>query len=306
MRPHSAPILWILVLVSFVAPLAVGVAGMARGRRRATPEARSHRRWDPGPSVGSTLLCAIAFNLVFIVQEVFLAVPKALAPGLHATLYHNNHSWSGSNPIARLLQGCGALAIFAVGLVAVYVLARRPPRSATVRLFVIWIAFNGLFQSLPQVVAGAVLPQNDVGMAMDYLHLGRGVMIALALAAMVAMVAAGTWLEGRFIEMAPDAAMVASPAGRMAFVFREATIPAVAAVPAILLFRVPGALDQVVMVPVAVVLLGLPWVQATAWRAQRGGSRVPVGRVAIRAPFVILLVLLVVFQVLLRPGVSFG
>ena len=79
----------------------------------------------------------------------------------------------GQSP-AALFQGTGALAIFAVAVGSAFWLKRRPPRSTVLRLFVIWMTYHRFFESLPQVVVGAILPQNDVGMAMDsYASHGR-------------------------------------------------------------------------------------------------------------------------------------
>ncbi|MFL5560797.1 MAG: hypothetical protein ACJ79K_04900 [Gemmatimonadaceae bacterium] len=298
--------LLMLLGLAFVAPLVVGLTGTARDGRRINESARRPTAWDWRLSIGSTLLYAIAFNLVFLVQEICLVLPKALTPGLHPTLYHNNHNWTGENPIARLLQGSGALAILVVGVLAIGVLAHRPPRGLTTRLLVIWIGFNGLFQSLPQVVAGAIVPRNDVGMAMDYLHLGWIAMITTALAALVAMAVAGTWLAPQLVEVASNRVQLASYAQRMTVGLRVATLPAIAAIPVILLFRIPGPVDQVVMVPIAVTLIGVAWVQGTAWRAPNSPPRPARGRVAIRTPLALLLVLLAIFQLMLRPGVSFG
>ncbi len=38
-------------------------------------------RWDWKLTLASALLYALAFNLVFFVQELFLVLPKALTPG---------------------------------------------------------------------------------------------------------------------------------------------------------------------------------------------------------------------------------
>ena len=53
------------------------------------------------PIVHSMLAFVLAFNLTFFIQELFLVLPKSMAPGLTATLFHNNHDWTGSNPIAE-------------------------------------------------------------------------------------------------------------------------------------------------------------------------------------------------------------
>jgi hypothetical protein len=117
---------------------------------------------DTRVAICSALLYTLAFNLTFFVQELFLVLPKAFTPGLRPTLFHNNHSWQGEHPLASLFQGTGALAIFLTGLGCALLLRRASARSATAHLFLIWVAYNGFFQSLPQVVIGAFNPRNDV------------------------------------------------------------------------------------------------------------------------------------------------
>src|SRR5436190_23232431 len=68
------------------------------------------------PMAHSLLAYVLAFNLIFFVQELFLAWPKALVPGIKVTLFHNDHRWLGEAPIANLFQGTGALAILFCGL----------------------------------------------------------------------------------------------------------------------------------------------------------------------------------------------
>jgi hypothetical protein len=45
-------------------------------------------------NMASLLLCALAFNLTFFWQELWLVIPKALTPGPHPVLYHNDHGWT--------------------------------------------------------------------------------------------------------------------------------------------------------------------------------------------------------------------
>lgn len=288
MRPGSGLVLAIFALAAFGGPLVLALATWRRAGGRPTP-------WDLRLSLASALFYTLAFNLVFIGQELALAIPKALTPGLHPVLFHNNHTWTGDNPLARLLQGTGVLFDLAAGLVAVLWLARTRSRSASLRLLVIWIAYAGLFQGLPQAVAGAVLPGNDLGMAEDYLGLGPGAMRGLAALATVGMAAAGLFLAGQVAALAPPGA------DRRAFVFRTAVLPGLAGTLLVLPFRVPGSLEQVVIVPVAVALLGLSWMQAGAWRSTPPVSSDPPRMLL---PLLANLAVLALFQILLRPGVA--
>jgi hypothetical protein len=304
-RPEAGVVLILSALVAIGGPVGLGLAGLLRKDPTRAADPRSQLPWDGRLTISSALIYTLAFNLIFLLQELFLVLPKALTPGLHATLYHNNHGWTGENPLARLFQGTGALVILLVGLAAVGWLKRSSGRSTTLRLFVIWIAFCGLFESLPQVVVGAVLPQNDVGLAMDYLRLPPIAMLAAAIASLAAIAAAGSWLALPLLEVADDPARVEGRARRTQFIFRTATLPALSAILLILLFRVPGSIDQVVIVPVAVTVIGIAWIQASAWRYTEFDLATRREAPSIRAPLVALLLLLVVFQVILRPGIAF-
>src|SRR5690349_4508720 len=174
MATATALLLVVSALAILVGPLALGLAGIV-----------SARRTDAAPRVGgswrfaaaSMLVYVFAFNLTFFIQELFLVLPKAFTPGLRPTLYHNNHGWKGTNPLAGLFQGTGALATLLVGLVCLWLLRRPRAWPAGTRLFVFWMAYCGCFMALPQVVIGALSAGSDIGMAMAYLQLGQGTRI---------------------------------------------------------------------------------------------------------------------------------
>lgn len=294
-------------LVLIGGPLLLGLAGYFYSTRRPAPpgdHSREYRNWKA--TLASTLLYTLAFNLTFFIQELFLVVPKALTPGLYPTLFHNNHRWQGDNPLASLFQGTGALAIFLSAIACSLLLRRSPQRSVALRLFLIWMAYNGFLQSLPQVIVGALEPRNDVGMAMDYLQVGASVKTAAALVALAAIPLAALSLVRPLLSLAEFPGQLASAAARSRFVFQVATLPALAAIPLIIPFRVPRNWVEVALVPVVVTLIGVGWLQAAAWRthdsAPRGGTLT--GKALAELLGVLVLVLLV-FQLVLRPGVRF-
>jgi hypothetical protein len=284
----------------------LGAAGLvsARGASAHAPP-YSAVQWNWRLPLASALLYTLAFNLTFFIQELFLVLPKALIPGLKPTLFHNNHSWEGDNPLAGLMQGTGALAIFLSAIVCALLLRRATLRSSTMRLFLIWMTYNGFLQSLPQVIIGAVEPQNDVGMAMNYLQFGATAKTAAAFAALAAIPIVGLWLIRPLLTLAQDPAQRARPGARTRFVFHVATLPALTAILLIIPFRVPRHWTEVVMVPVVVTLIGTAWIQAGAWRAggikAAGSENAP----SIANPLGAVLILFLVFQLLLRPGVRF-
>lgn len=282
-----------------VGPLLLAAAGWLRTRDESAPAA------PPQPwriTLNSTLAFTLAFNLAFFIQELFLVLPKALTPGLRPTLFHNNHTWSGSHPLADLFQGTGALATLIASAVCWALLARGRGRSQTNRLLLLWMAYAGLFMALPQVVVGAVSNASDLGRAMNYFALGTGARSALALVALLAMPWLALQLSRHFLALSPQ--VPPAPRGRTRFMFQVATLPALLGIALIVPFRVPREWIEVVIVPVAVVLAGVPWMQAGAWRATP--AAVPPPRSATPFGLVIALaVLLAIFQLVLRRGIPF-
>lgn len=283
----GGPLLWSLVL-------------LVRSPRWSGPRSP----WDWGLSVASMLAYVLAFNLIFFVQELFLVVPKAMTPGLKPTLFHNNHDWTGDNPLAELLQGTGAVATVIVGLVFVLWMTRRVPRGLGLRLFVAWMALLGLLEALPQVLIGTVIPQNDVGRAMTYLQMPAAAKIGASLAALVAMALACGLTAPVFLSLVPGAESQ-GPRGRARTMLRYAVLPALAAVPLIAPFRVPGAMIEVLFPPAVATLVATVWLQAWSWHAPRAPAGPPAPRWAVSSLFVALGLLLVVFQLVLRPGIRF-
>jgi len=288
----------------FGVPLLLGLAGWWRGRDGEMPDSPPPA-WDWRLLAQSSLLYTLAFNIIFFIQELFLVVPKALTPGLRPTLYHNNHNWEGDHPLERLFQGTGALAIFLTGLVCAWLVRRGAGRTPGWRLFLVWMAFNGLFQSLPQVVVGAFEPRNDVGMAMNYLAMSDTAKLIAAVAALAGIALAGLWIARPLLETADDPVRVDGPGRRTRHIFNAATLPALLAIPLIILFRIPREIGEVVSPPVAVTLIGMAWAQAGAWRIADPGPTTT-GRRAILIPLASALALLALFQLVLRPGIPFN
>jgi hypothetical protein len=170
--------------------------------------------------------------------------------------------------------------------------------GATLRLGLAWFAVNGLFQSLPQLVIGAFLPANDVARALIWLGFGQTGRTLAAVLAIVAMAWAGRALVPAFRAFAPELRPVP-------LVLRLVTLPGLAAIPLIWLFRVPGGAQQVVLVPVLMIVSGLIFVSLGAlWarppaRSPDTGFRSPLRAAAALA------ILLLLFQVVLRPGIPF-
>jgi hypothetical protein len=294
------------ILLFVVAPLLLALSRLFFSARESTGlRATSIASWNWTRIVVSALLYTLAFNLTFFIQELFLVLPKALTPGLLPTLYHNNHNWKGENPLASLFQGTGALATFHAAIACVLWLRSRRDGSTTVRLFVIWMAYCGFFMALPQVAIGAISHQSDLGMAMDYLELGTTTRVLVALIALAAIPPIALWLKDSLLGLCSSADHLASPGKRIRLIFQIATLPSLIALPMIIPFRVPREWVEVAVLPLLVTLIGIGWIQAGAWLntdAKPGGGR---GVESMAWPLVAVMLLFLVFQFLLRPGVPF-
>jgi hypothetical protein len=290
------PGLLTLVIAAGLVPLVVAVARLAPGGER-----RASR-----PSPGSVLLATLAFNLTFFWQELGLAGAKALTPGLSAILYHNDHAWTGTAATAELLQASGAIATLASGLAFTVILASNRRLAPPWRIFVFWMAFEGLFQSASQFAIGTILPGNDVGRALGWLGLGpmqRAFVLLLAFAAMAG--------AGRALAAWAPAGLAPRSDWRTRDVARAFGTTGAAVVLLSIPFRIPRDAVEVVAIPAIVNLIGFAWltvgitsdIRSGIASVRRFGRQDERGPIAIAVPAALLIALLLFFQVVLRPGV---
>jgi hypothetical protein len=298
---NAAAIGLVASLTLIVGPLALAIGGWLRFR----PEPRAQGAgagWRWSLVLTSTLACTLAFNLTFFIQELFLVLPKALTPGLAPTLFHNNHTWFGTHPLAELFQGTGALATIVSAAICGALLARGAGRTGATRLFLLWMTYCGFLMALPQVAVGALSDASDLGRAMVYLRLGDTAKLVLAVLALAAMPLIALRLSRAFLALAAHAPGTAG--ARAGFVFQVAALPALLALVLIIPFRVPREIVEVVIVPVAVMVVGVPWIQAGAmWNT--GVSPRPAQASGLAPLLVATLLLLAIFQLVLRPGIHF-
>lgn len=266
---------------------------------RSARDARS-AAWDWRLTIKSTLAFALAFNLTFFIQELFLVVPKALTPGLQPTLFHNNHNWRGHHPFEDLLQGTGALATVIAGVVFGTWLIRRTPKGDVARLLLFWLALLGFLSALPQVVIGTLILQNDVGRAMTYLQFTPGDRLMASIGALFAMALVCWRLTPYLLSavVAPGSPRAGSAA------FRLGVLPCIFAIPLIVAFRIPNAAIEVLLPPCVDALIAATWIQAAAWNARRADAGAARSQ-QLTGLLIALGGLLAFFQLVLRRGIDF-
>lgn len=298
----AAPILFTAAAVLLLAPGLLAAVGALRAQRAAlrTPEVVAPWRH----TLGSALCCVLAFNLVFLVQELGLVIPKALTPGLEPVLYHNDHRWQGEHELAHLFQGTGAVATLLLAAICRALLARSAHRGLALRLSLYWLTWCGAMMAMPQLVIGAFNPYNDVGMAMGWFGMGPLARSLLAYAGLLAIPLLALHMLRPLLAMAPAAAAIDSPWGRTRHVLRLGLLPALLAVPAIVLFRIPREPIEVVLLPLIVLLPGLLWQLAGAWTAREVRAIPGHSRGLLLWPALAAALVLVLFQGVLRHGVT--
>jgi hypothetical protein len=120
-------------------------------------------------------------------------------------------------------------------------------------------------------------------------------------AALAAMPLIGLRLSRAFLALSP--VTPATAAGRSGWIFRVATLPAMLAVVLLVPFRVPREFIEVFVVPLAVMVAGVPWIQAGAgWQASAVAR--PARPARLGPLWIATLLLFAIFQFVLRRGIT--
>ena len=254
--------------------------------------------------INSAVLYALAFNLIFFLQELFLVLGKK-ALGLKAFLYHNNHNWVGEHPMTLLMQGSGALAIFLIGLICLVIFRFIPFSKSIWKLFVLWLAFHGLIQSIPQVMVAYFDPGTDVGEAIvGYLNLSQPLLMILAIMSMTAIAMISIWISGQLLEFASYDVDLNNPKVKLKYIRFIAVGAAILGSILVVPFRIPPISQAIT--PFIVLVFSIPWIWSAATmskpiiRASNG-----INEKIYRSPIVLLVLLLIFFRLVLAPGLEF-
>lgn len=291
----------LILMLLFYTWIPLALVGWYKTRKEPLPATKPRRGWFL--VLNSAVLYALAYNLIFFIQELFLALGKYWL-GLKAVLYHNNHNWYGSHPNDSLAQGYGALAIFICGLIfSVLFFSMRGSRGWG-KVLVFWLAFQGLIQSLPQFATAVVDKETDTGQAFTWLGWSDTTGYLLMAGGIFLVVVIALSSSRLLLELAPTNANVTHPKRRFGYLFRGAFLAGLIGIALIFPFRIPP-MDRA-LAPVLVTMISVPWIFANAWRVKEVKTRRNVVNERILwTPVFILLILLAVFQLVLAPGVVF-
>jgi len=293
-------IVQIFFAILLLGPILWGVRNWAKYKKASAPEGIANYT----TMINSSVLYAIAFNLIFFLQELFLVLGKK-ALGLEAILYHNNHNWEGEHPMTLLMQGSGALAIFLIGLICLAIFHFLKNSKSIWKLFVLWLAFHGLVQSLPQVAVAYLDPSTDVGEALvGYLNLSQPLHIILALSSIIAIAMVNIWFSRQLLEFVSNDVDLNNPKAKFMYIRFIAVGAAIIGSLLIVPFRIPP-IGQAIT-PFIIFVFSIPWIWASATvskHIRRTSNRI--NENIYWSPIVFLVLLLIFFQLVLAPGVEF-
>ena len=290
---HLLPLLLLLI------PILWAIYGFIKTRK----ETR-HRISYPSIAIviNSSVLYALGFNIIFFIQELFLALGKKWL-GLKAVLYHNNHNWYGEHPMDDLAQGYGALAIFITAIICFIVARAIKDSKHWSLLFFLWMSFQGFAQSLPQFITAFMAPDTDTGQAFSYLGLSQTNGWIIAILSMVLMLLIGVLFSKLLLHLAPSGLITDNARARFGYLFRIALVASLIGIFLIIPFRIMPWNRAVA--PVFVTLFAIPMVFANGWKIK---PIVPlnsdINKKIFFLPIIFLIILLLIFQLVLAKGVE--
>ena len=292
---HLLPFALILV------PIAWGIYGYYKTKNEFRSRVENQYSYLP-VIINSAVLYALAFNIIFFIQELFLALGKRWL-GLKAYLYHNNHNWKGEHPMESLAQGYGAVAILFTGIICLVVARNMKRYTHWLHLFFLWMAFHGFAQSLPQFITATIARDTDTGQAFTYLGINDTMGLFISVAGILLMLYIGSLFSKYLLQLAASKDISANASSRFGYLFRIAVVASLIAVILIIPFRIMPWSRAIA--PVMVTLISIPMVFAHAWKIKtQPVINSTVNKKIFIAPVVLLVMLLLIFQLILAKGVA--
>jgi hypothetical protein len=288
---HFIPFLLLII------PIIIGLSGITTIRKNKKLNPAIH----PGKTIviNSAMAYALAFNLVFFIQELFLALGKKWL-GLKGILFHNNHNWEGSHPQDMLAQGYGAAAIFIVAILSFVVLLNTKPQNR-IYLFLLWFTYQGFAQSLPQFLTAMFAPDTDTGQAYNYLGIGPVAGAVITIGSTLALIMMGMFFSKLFLQLAPPVLLL-NAYSRNKYLLYAILLAALLGVLMIIPFRIMPWSRA--MAPVEVTIISIPVIWLNGWRTRSAtGHNHQANHRLSYLMILVLVLLLLFFQLILAKGV---
>lgn len=291
----------ILILLVILLPLIWGIYGYFKTKKEPRSSISLDKKTSLNLIINMAVLYALAYNIIFFIQELFLALGKKWL-GLTAYLYNNNHDWDGSHSLTALAQGYGAVAIFIFGLIFFLLSTRTSKTTQWLHVFYLWLGFQGLAQSIPQFVTASMFPETDTGQAFAYLGVSKGLGLFISIVGVAGLLYLGTKMSVFLVRLAPAQDYISTGRQRFGYLFRSAVIPSFVAVILIVPFLImpwERALN-----PLFLTLNAIPVIFAHGWKINLSQAKNnAVHKKILWVPIVLLLMLLVFFRTILVDGI---
>lgn len=291
-------IVQICMVLLLLGPVVWGVFNLVRSKGIVVPRGVVNY----STLLNSAVLYTLAFNIIYFLQEVFLVIGKK-ALGLKAFLYHNDHNWIGEHPKMLLMQGLGALAIFFIGLISLFIYKHISDAKGVWRLFLLWMAFQGLVQSIPQIMVSAIDPGTDVGEALlGYLELDSSLLVLFGIVSAIAMALIGIYFSKLFLRF--GAIDHGKPGAKLKYIRFIAVGAALVGSILVVPFKILPMRHAIA--PFMVFAFSIPWVWSSAARDVTIRPVLnEIDKKVYKLPIVFLILLLLFFHLVLAPGVEF-
>ena len=207
--------------------------------------------------------------------------------------------------MSSLMQGSGALAIFIVGLISLLIYRFISESRFEWKLFVLWLAFHGLIQSMPQIIAAALDPGTDVGEALvGYFNLSPFLLTGLAGVSTLSTALVSIWFCRPLLGFMPKDSDLNNPRVKLKYIQSIAVGAALLGSVLVVPFRIPPMSQAIT--PFIVFVFSIPWTWSAA-PLSRARGHIPnrINEKIYWVPVVVLILLLMFFQLVLAPGVEF-
>lgn len=294
-----APLFHFTPFLLLIVPIIYGLTGYLKNKNSSNTISKFQSKASFTAIINSAVLYALSFNIIFFIQELFLALGKKWL-GLKAYLYHNNHNWDGTHPMQGLAQGLGALAILIFGVI-VFGFIRAAKKTSWIYVFLVWLSFEGFAQSIPQFITAFIAKDTDTGQAFTYLKIGEPSGILISIACIFFMLYVCSIYSKLFLNMSSSHSVDSNAFSKFKYLFGAVILASFLGAIICIPFRIMPW-NRAVM-PFMVTLISVPMIWAYGWRikSNKGHDNMINHKIAILPIFFLLLVLFF-FQLVLAKG----
>jgi hypothetical protein len=254
----------------------------------------------------STIMFVLAFIVTTILHEIAHAL-TGLMLGSQPILYDTFVEHRGLTDAGEALTAvAGPLFSLIQGMILFAVFNRMHSAPRMAQLFVLWMAIHGLVNFFGYLINAPFAPYGDIGQVAAYLRFSRPALLGLLAIGVTANWAIGILATRPLLQLAPSAALIASPDARTHYVAHAAIVPWILGAAVIILIRYPPRFRITLIYPAVSGLFTI-----VSWTRAGNVADVEIGAAAAgRGPLwpwvVLLAATLVLFRFVLARGIHLG